>query len=421
MNPPAAFDGTDFQLPGIALHGDKQLIIAISHAHSLRFNRRRLEGHLYGPWDIVLNYLVTDMRPNTFVVAQYCLDGKIASLADSVITLAGKGKGNKQHTPDFTIIMTIPVQRNDDLLLSLEINADLTDWEEVYVLFSRTPTLVELKRPPTRRPKSFEVFISGVQKFLQRAQDQLMLQASKVFESQPDCKEVVLIASSGVWWQWKICTHMGIKEKAIRQPPTHLDQPEESPETSEDESSEDEDDEDPDDEYTVAKGKGPPVPTSSRTIRPRDQLNEKIYKEPKQKKITMNDLTVWNPPEPESSDDDEGFSMTADGKRKYPVKYFRDLGEPFMETLVNDVEKVKEERTNVWSNIIFLGSPISNQAFYIIHEFLKEVEHVLLEKAEVWVQKENGTQEAQDAEDGQNGQSSQEGAGQAGGSSSVQS
>ncbi|RDB24700.1 hypothetical protein Hypma_007337 [Hypsizygus marmoreus] len=404
----------DFQLPGIKRGGHKQIIVGLAHAHSSNFNRRRLEGHAYAPWDLLLNGMVHDMQADTFVAAQYCLDGRIAALDASVMTDAGKGTSDKQYTPDFTIIIAIPVLRSAGQPWSLDMDQDLTNWEDVSILYTKTPTLAELKRPPPRRPETLELFTDALNLLLRQAQRQLMLQVSKAFESNPDLTKVALMAVSGAWWTWRIITRAAqdeLKSTVTKKTPLpgelaqkHLP----VDEISDSEESDTEEEEDSEDEFleVLAKGKQRAVPLSDRAIRPNPPVLPK-YQAPKQKKLTMNDVVAWHPPAPEnrgrkpknnekkgSTDPDEassadkqpGTSTTTTGpekkvKKKFPVQHYKDLGEQVMEFMNKDSNKVKEARTEEWSGVIYLGSPVSNQAMALIHGLIEDTRGSVIAQA----------------------------------------
>ncbi|RDB20725.1 hypothetical protein Hypma_012322 [Hypsizygus marmoreus] len=381
-----------FQLPGIEQYGDRQLVVSLAYGHSPRFNRRRLEGHIYGSWGNLLNALIEKIRHNTFVVAQHYHDGKtIADLTASVMTDAGRAKGEKDYIPDFTIVIAIPIQETD-FPLSLDIDADLTDWEEVYILFATTPTLVELKRPPTRRPKDLYSFRRELAHSLNEAQEQLMAQATKVFESQPKSQKVVLIAGAGVWWTWGIFTRKFVEEGTDYIPLVLY---------GGDDNEGDEDRKDTSGDYQEAgKGKASAVSPSDRTTREKVFI-EGTYRGPPPESITDDQLTVFKPPPPGTVNRKKGKGSSSDTtakkkkeKVKYPSQHFKTVGKDWMEQLAHDVNQLKEARTDAWSKNIFLGSPISNQALGVIHGFLEDAESLLMAEAEQWVQKENSAHQA---------------------------
>ncbi|KAH8102992.1 hypothetical protein BXZ70DRAFT_1006169 [Cristinia sonorae] len=68
------------------------------------------------------------------------------------------------------------------------------------------PLLLEVKRSPSRNPKSVGVWALQLEKLLQAAQAQVMQQATCLFSSVKYWKQsrVLIVAAAGEWWSWAI-------------------------------------------------------------------------------------------------------------------------------------------------------------------------------------------------------------------------
>jgi hypothetical protein len=210
------YPGTDFQLPGLTQGSplECRLIIAITGAYSTVFNPRLLEHPFYGVWNIILTAIISDLGPRTYIIPQFTLDGllPIHDLASSIT----KANANERK-PDFAIVTDIFEYQPP------YINATILDWDRISTLSRRCLILVEGKRPPTRRPQNQTDFEDGLNKHLVQAHKGLKKQAGKVFEAYVDAQHLMLIAFSGVWWDWTVYTRQQCEEEVATT--DTLDQP----------------------------------------------------------------------------------------------------------------------------------------------------------------------------------------------------
>jgi hypothetical protein len=210
------YPGTDFHLPGLAPGSplECRLITVIAGAYSTAHNPRLLEHPFYGVWNIVLTAIISDLGPCTYIIPQFTLDGllPIHNLASSIT----EANANERK-PDFAIVTDIFEHQPP------YINATILDWDRISTLSRRCLILVEGKRPATRRPQNQTDFEDGLNKHLVLAHKGLKKQAGKVFEAYVDAQQVMLIAFSGVWWDWTVYTRKRYEKEAFTT--DTLDQP----------------------------------------------------------------------------------------------------------------------------------------------------------------------------------------------------
>lgn len=340
---------TDFVLPGTSVRGSDRWTLALAYAYSQFYNSRRVESLFYGIWDTVLNDLVFDMTPKVFVVPQLLLDtGFTKSNPNpnaSIATVAQKGA--KDITPDFglaEIQYTIPPG------LSL---TNILDFPRVIITAAKTPALVEVKRPPTRRPESVLEFRSEVESLLLAAQADLDIQAENAFQEQRNTTSIVLIACSGVWWTWRSVTRQALEPEPTDFADFFLEIEAAATEQAEnpDRSSEEDDS---DGEY-IPSGKGK-LPVTPREIRGRGTGERQIYTMEKEPPVTREDLVPYKP----------GVKGEGKTRQKRPVQYFTDLGEDYMAPVMENVEDARPTG-KLWAKILHLGSQASNQNMYLIY------------------------------------------------------
>jgi len=197
---------SDFQLPGLkrTTDGIARWIVSTAWAYSSRWNNRRLENHFHGIWDIVLHDLADDLAPRVFVVPQYQIDSiEGAEAAPNTSTGTAAKQDATELTPDFSIVMTLVAPR-DIALESLSHNP-FTNWNKFKIDCFIAPLFAELKRPPSRRCATMEIFYEELSTLLDEAMHGLEKQAENGFLMQhKEVNQIILLACVGEWWSWKV-------------------------------------------------------------------------------------------------------------------------------------------------------------------------------------------------------------------------
>ena len=333
-------DHSDFQLPGLnrTPNGIARWIVSTAWAYSSRWNNRRLENHFHGIWNIVLHDLTDDLAPYVFVVPQYQIDsvGKAKAAPNTSTDTAAKQDAT-ELTPDFSVVMTLVAPRN--ITQESLSRHPFANWNEFKIDSFIAPLFAELKRSPSRRCATIEVFREGLGGLFDEAMHSLEKQAENGFAMQAkEVNQIILLACVGEWWSWKIAErHLYVARADLMN--NILGDLEEF--------------------ENAGSPKGPRKlpPRGSKTAQNRQKCFE---------------------PEDESDESDESSDKVpynprrkGEGKMQkrsaYPIHY-TELGS-FEERLKENVEDAMPPDYR-WSNFIRLGSPASNQRLFLIHRFL---------------------------------------------------
>ena len=292
--------------------------------------------------------LVDDLAPDVMVIPQFqldTLDDKPLAPNTSINTNAQTDA--KEVTPDFTIAVFDLVRRHISAELPIPplFPADFHSWRDLRVNMMKIPLIAELKRPPSRRAKSREVFFQDMIVQMMSARRDLRNQVEHAFHMQPEVDEIVLVACCGEWWSWMISTRAA-QVFSFPQDETAL--------SEEIEESDDDDD----------------VPE----LRTRESLPRLAKMHPKGKY-----REARSPPPPSDLDKIpyRPRSETADGEGNpneegADIKFIRytELEEGAMEYVKPNVEDAMPP-DNEWSLPILFGSEASAQHFFLIHRFLE--------------------------------------------------
>jgi hypothetical protein len=264
------------------LYAPTHLIVPTAWAYSSEHNNRRLEHHFHGMWNIVFQDLIHDLRPYVFVVPQYKIDsidhGPVRP-DDSIATIA-QSKA-EELIPDFAILKGHVIPRRT-ATTSIN-NTQFTLWNNFKVKKVIVPIIAELKRPPTRRPLSLDVFIEELVSLFEKAYDCLEEQVEKLFETQPNIEERMLIACVGEWWSWKVVTR-----------DTTAILPGSSDEDPNDSSGESDDPKDPD-YRPSARSEKTPNPREKVARKAKDDIKPR-YTNSRVKPLGPSDMVSYTPP-----------------------------------------------------------------------------------------------------------------------------
>jgi len=228
-----------------------RLNVATALAYSGEHNSRLIENHSYIYVNLFLLDLVDDLGPEVLIGPQYVLDlypghglksqghqnsrsGNNLPESGSEDDISSVGEGsddqNSRHypgdvtmdsvdtisqrakyiIPDFTILACLLRQRKS-VSEPFDYPGDFPKWaddfdfwrlfriEEVYY-----PALVEVKRPVSRTLQDHVEFLSQLRVMMLKATVGLRNQAKYAFALQPKLRRLLLIASVGEWWSWRI-------------------------------------------------------------------------------------------------------------------------------------------------------------------------------------------------------------------------
>lgn len=323
-NMPLPSNHTDFKLPGLAANPDAitSLIVAFVFAYSRRANRRRLEDHFHGFWNLVLGHLVYG-SPYLILAPQMSIyyrneDNLPPHPEISFQTTAGK---EEERRPDFTImgVRISSIASSKSSPSTPGFGKEFKNWNEM-VFNSATPRiLVELKRPPSRHLDSQASFEEALEYQFFYASLSAYEQAVTAFNCDDfaSMDSIILINAVGEWWRFRILTRDEV-ETANKAVPffQELDEEQEQEKTKE----------------TKTKKKG------SRNQAPKKPTAKKSQSLP---------------------------------PKRVPIKIFRNLND--LEPIYPDAEKCGPKKGYYTSNILF-GSHQSNQCFHYIHSLLKRDE-----------------------------------------------
>ena len=304
--------------------------------------------------------LVDDLAPDFIVMPQFQLDilDDKPLAANTSISTAAQAEA-KELTPDFSIAVFDLVRRHIPAVLPTPplFPADFNLWRDVRVNMMKISLIAELKRPPTRRAKSRNIFFQDLIAQMMSARHDLGKQVEHAFLMQPSVDEIVLVACCGEWWSWMISTRAA-----------HVAQEDSLPQ----------DLARPLDEITLED-----VDVISHDVlelRTRESHPRPAKMHPKGK------YREASPPSPSESDKipykpgkrtGKRRSKAADSKGKPKTKEedaefirYTELEEGAMEYVKPNVEDALPPNDE-WSLPILFGSEASAQHFFLIHRFLE--------------------------------------------------
>ena len=221
-----------------------------------------------------------------------------------------------------------------------------SSWNNIAIKAFIIPLIAELKHPPTRRSPSLKFFLHELDTMFDQAYHDLEDQATNVFLMQPKVDRMILFAAVGEWWSWRIAT----RDYYISQSPDSYstDEADEASSTSGSGHS--------DSSYGPPPLFQPAEPPRMQPSRP--AKNNRKYTTSPIPSLRPSDTRSYNP---------RRKGEEKPKKSEHPIRY-TDLGAD-MEQVRNDVDLAKP-CDNLWSKIILLGSPASNQRLFLIHRFL---------------------------------------------------
>ena len=307
-------------------------ILSLSFSYSRRWNSRRLEHHCYAIWNAVLTHLTEDQAA-LLVIPQFVVwfvDRPKHAPDISFRTVAEQDA--QERIPDFVVAHISAHPRPSPLNLRR-----LQDFRNLEVHLVNLPILIEVKRFPSRRQSRRAFKDALMSKFHMAALD-LDLQASYLFRSDTYMhqKQVILVACVGEWWRWKVAE----RDAPPRSESERVNDKDEDDEgEDEDECDSDEEDEDKDKDEGEDK----------------DEVEVKV-------KVEVDEDVLETLSESESDGSDE-LNITSkepqlDGGWEEPV---------------HDDAKDAWPDVNEWSSNIRLGTPASNQRFFLLHKYLTEL------------------------------------------------
>jgi hypothetical protein len=346
---------SDFTLPGLSSRGLSSWIVAISFAYSGRWNSRRLENHFHSFWNFVLLDLVDDLAPDVIVIPQFQFDIIDNSpLAPDTSKATTTQADAKELTPDFSIAVLDVVRRHisDALPTPPLYPEDFNLWRDVQVNMMKVSLIAELKRPPSRRAKSRNVFLEDLLTRMLSAQKDLDKQVEHAFIMQPSVDEILLVACCGEWWSWMISTRAHIQD-------VNLPQDVATP------ADEDELEEEVDDDFLELRTREN-LPRLAK-MHPKGRYREAHSPPPP----SESDKIPYNPRSQADSEaaDDEGEPERKERKGDNFIRY-TELEEGTMEYVKPNIEDALPP-SDEWTLPILFGSEASAQHFFLIHRFLE--------------------------------------------------
>lgn len=202
----------EFLLPGVQRHPrvtSTKLMYATILAYSSTNNTARVEHITYSIWNHILVAL-TDDREDLVVAPQWLVRLFTAhdqDLGDTSFDTQPNTRTTRILVPDFAVIQM--KRKNSETPLPL-----LRLWRQVKLKQCPVPVLVEAKRPPSRRIA--DTNFRATKEIINRAQKDASNQASYLFSRKISQPWVIIIASSGKWWRWRIVTKKQIETELRR-------------------------------------------------------------------------------------------------------------------------------------------------------------------------------------------------------------
>ncbi|SJL12269.1 uncharacterized protein ARMOST_15692 [Armillaria ostoyae] len=388
----------DFVLPGIRDDPEKhwKIILGAQFAHSRLHNSRRLENHIYGFRNIVLDCLTSD-RTDFLVIPQFIIYYVKRLSPDARRKLDASCSTNaesqtKAVAPDFSVLY-LPHKHglSDPSKLS---SLSLLEWATVHIPESFVPIMEEDKRPVTRHALSLHDFREVLDQEFHKAKRQAEQQAFTLFKD-PRRKrqtEVILKAVCGMWWMFRRVFRDELVKSKTKPPPKDPNM-----DDSIDDDVEPPSDESDNEEIEVQKS--PTVeatPTAAiddgMALNDHDFLGLDFAEESSPtdgqssggpsvltidmlRKRTHSDVEANGSSQPSSSKRAKlsGGDEESDGDGDDTISrtiLIQDLGEGRGEPFYDDVEQAWPTQGD-WSQAIYLGSPASNQRLFLIHRWLQ--------------------------------------------------
>jgi hypothetical protein len=211
------------------------------------------------------------------------------------------------------------------------------NWNEFKISLFIAPLFAELKRSPSRRCATIDIFREVLAGLFDEAMRGLEKQVENGFAMQSkEINKIILLACVGEWWSWKVAErHRYVAD---------------------------------DDEMNLLGGleesENAGSPKGPRKLPPRGS------------KTALNRRKCFesdDESEEEEPSDKLPYNPHRKGEEKMPKRsphpiHYTELG-PFEERLEENVENAMPPE-DTWSNFIRLGSPASNQRLFLIHRFL---------------------------------------------------
>ncbi|PPQ93460.1 hypothetical protein CVT25_008564 [Psilocybe cyanescens] len=371
-------DFKDYTLPGDIedpRHATRRAV-SMATAYSRFINPRGLESPFYGPWNNILCSLIDDADEALSVFPQLMIyrlrRERRPSDAYSTSSKASKAEGNTdQAIPDFCIVSVVCTHREGQQIPPLP-----TSWSLLQIPRTDIRAIVELKQAPSRNLKTESRFVISLDSQLLLAKVQLRSQAALVFASPTyRNRDVVLcIAVSGEWYSWRLFqrTEFNFPEK-IPKNFFYLQKyatgtASESPlaagaQTSEgknDEGVGEQDRDKKDSEEDVENRKDEDVDDNDDDV-DSDEAEDEIEGE-------------QGDGENEADEEDKKESVDAVLPGVRPVQRFEGLSHPILQAEVANIVDAWPERGD-WSGWIRLGTAASNQSFYLMNQFLRDLQY----------------------------------------------
>ncbi|CAA7257371.1 unnamed protein product [Cyclocybe aegerita] len=115
-------------------------------------------------------------------------------------------KRAEEKSPDFSIYKALKFRNRHtgEIITAREFPKNPADWDSVRVVLSRIRLLAELKPAPSRHSENEEDFQFGLETAIGKASHQAVVQARCAFEADERLEALVAVAVSGEWWAWKV-------------------------------------------------------------------------------------------------------------------------------------------------------------------------------------------------------------------------
>ncbi|KAL0958644.1 hypothetical protein HGRIS_013980 [Hohenbuehelia grisea] len=355
---------------------NEKLQVSLAFSYSWTYNRRRLEGHTYPIWDqIFAAFAALDaslVHAPQFPI--YTLSPKGFDPDNSFRTIADGDA--EEGLPDCALLcIRYRLRQGADIpkyrallrgRLSVQLGslpwAELARWDELVIEYAGIPIFAELKKFPSRTSNNRQRLLVDLSNLLDRAMAQLENYAEILFADplRRDQDSVVLIAGAGEWYRWRVMkrSETGIP-KPEKQPPVDI---------MDDEDEEEEEDENGSDaEESVLGDKFLPA-------EPNNRKNKKTRRR-KRNEPTKKQLKALEKTEKEKEADETRVKhwkaqRDAGGDQPTPLRHL-DQGLD-AETVLDDMNNVVPA-AGLWSGLLFLGSPASNQRMWYLRNHLASI------------------------------------------------
>ncbi|KAF9258281.1 hypothetical protein L218DRAFT_1080517 [Marasmius fiardii PR-910] len=384
-------------------------LIAITFAHSYTFNPRRLEHFLYGPWSVILNKLISKHSSVLIPAPQYPIYVSSQSLPtsndpDKTIPDSTAVGVYVDHAVILPHLSLLPQLKDSKSTGSTTLSAFLESisepvvydshewWPKVTIDTVEVPIMVELKRPPTRSPKTIGQFYRQLETLMRLATKQAMEQASCLFScfTYRNQQQVILIAGAGNWWSCRLVTR---KSKDLRRKAFNIDRYKPTDYRVGELDGDDGDDVDPEDELPEF---APPslVKHSTKTLLAREravrdkkrekQTQERAYRAQRRTKeaesrdqVSANLKKIFA--QLDALDEKAEYPYTDESLCEYSrLRIKKDqegekAGKEFRFYYETEFNMAGFRSANMWSGLMRIGSDVSNKYMQYIEEELDRV------------------------------------------------